>query len=201
MSGPGPARHPAPPPHTARRDLGISPRRKPNFRSRAGPRRRAAAVSQASSRPGQRGVTQATGLRGQRQAWRPGLRPRPRPRPQPVSQTGHAHFWPNKPCPLLAQQQAPPPSRQPARPHPRTVDPPPTISSARLQEDRPALDCEPAQPRQKGPPLFHQRGHVLPTTQRVDRLSPAHTPISVPPPVDNPRPRPGWSAQGPAPSS
>lgn len=151
MSGPGPARHPAPPPHTARRDPGISPRRGPNFRSRAGPRRRAVAVSQASSRPGQRGVTQATGLRGQRQAWRPGLRPRPRPRPRPVSQTGHAHFWPNKPCPLLAKQKAPPPVRQSARPHPRTVDPPPTISSARLQEGRPPLDSEPAQPRQKGP--------------------------------------------------
>jgi hypothetical protein len=75
-----------------------------------------------STRPRRRGVTQATGRRWQRESWRPGLRPRPRPRPRPVSQPGHAHCWPNKPIPRLANRQAPPPARQPVRLHPRPID-------------------------------------------------------------------------------
>lgn len=75
-----------------------------------------------STRPRRRGVTRATGRRWQRESWRPGLRPRPRPRPRPVSQPGHAHCWPNKPTPRLANRQAPPPARQPVRLHPRPID-------------------------------------------------------------------------------
>lgn len=67
------------------------------------------------SDPGHRTARAATGLEARIAA---------RLRPRPVSQTGHAHFWPNTSCPLLAKQQAPPPARQSARPHPRAVDQP-----------------------------------------------------------------------------
>lgn len=88
MSGPGRARHPAPPSHTARTDPGIAPRYGPDFQKpRCPPRRPAAAVTQAGtegSDPGQRTALAATGLEAR----------------------------------IAAEAQAPPPAGQPARPRP-----------------------------------------------------------------------------------
>lgn len=88
MSGPGPARHPAPPSHTARTDPGIAPRYGPDFQKpRCPPRRQAAAVTQAGtegSDPGQRTALAPTGLEAR----------------------------------IAAEAQAPPPAGQPARPRP-----------------------------------------------------------------------------------
>lgn len=130
MSGPGPARRPAPPLHTARTNPSILPHSRPNLSHRTTPRRRAGAVRQASTRPRQRGVTQATRptalaakvlearIAAAAQAPPPAGQPA-RPRPLLAKQ---AH-------PKAGQRQAPPPARQSNRPHLPTsahLDPPPT---------------------------------------------------------------------------
>lgn len=149
MSGPGPARRPEPPPHTARTDPSIVPRAAgPTPESCAAPRLRAAAVTALG--PGRRGVTQATGQRWQRESRRPGLRPRPRPRPRPARPRPR----PARPRPWLAEQahpaagqpadpascpsasQAPPPTYRPPRSAPYPVKLRPRIANLAARPGR-----------------------------------------------------------------
>lgn len=129
MSGPGPARRPAPPLHTARTNPSILPHSRPNLSHRTTPRRRAGAVRQASTRPRQRGVTQATRptalaakvLEGPDCGRGPGPAPgRSASQATPIAgQTSPSHGWPKAgPAPCPSVKQAPPPNQRQPRPAP-----------------------------------------------------------------------------------